>query len=446
MTLWMRADRVLTAVLVLGAAACDPVAEIREHFHAATPREAYEHALRTAGLETTALGRDWAAAGARSLVEPVLIDAPFRETGYLSPERPGAMSYRVEAQRGQRVAVEVRLDGDTTALIFVDVFRASADTAEAPEHVVSADSGANLLEFEPRRTGSYLVRVQPELLRGGRYTVEIRRGPSLSFPVQGGSNRSIQSVFGDSRDGGRRDHHGIDIFMPRGTPVLAATEAVVSRVQQTPRGGNVVWLRDTQRGISLYYAHLDRQLVTSGSTVKPGDTLGLVGNTGNARSTPPHLHFGIYSRGEGPIDPMAWVRLSRSEPDPLRVDTSLIGEWSRASREDVRLRAAPNADAPLLAELPRHTAMLIAAATGGWYRVQLPDGRTGFIASGLLEETDRPLRRQVLASGRAVWREVGPRPLAIDTVAAGESVDVLGRFGEFLLVQAGGRAGWVTLE
>jgi len=41
------------------------------------------------------------------------------------------------------------------------------------------------------------------------------------------------------------------------------------------------------------------------------DVVGYVGNTGNARSTPPHLHFGIYRRGEGPIDPLPFVNGAR---------------------------------------------------------------------------------------------------------------------------------------
>lgn len=61
----------------------------------------------------------------------------------------------------------------------------------------------------------------------------------------------------------------------------------------TPRGGKVVWMRDEARGMSLYYAHLDSQHVAAGAYVRPGDTLGFVGKTGNARTTPPHLHFGI---------------------------------------------------------------------------------------------------------------------------------------------------------
>ena len=72
-------------------------------------------------------------------------------------------------------------------------------------------------------------------------------------------------------------------------------------------GGNVVWIFDPSRGQSHYYAHLEKQAVSTGERVKAGDVVGYVGNTGNARTTPPHLHFGIYSRGEGPVDPLPFV-------------------------------------------------------------------------------------------------------------------------------------------
>jgi murein DD-endopeptidase MepM/ murein hydrolase activator NlpD len=72
-------------------------------------------------------------------------------------------------------------------------------------------------------------------------------------------------------------------------------------------GGNVVWVWDAERGQALYYAHLDRQDVSAGSRVHAGDVLGRVGNTGNARTTPPHLHFGIYRPIEGAIDPLPFI-------------------------------------------------------------------------------------------------------------------------------------------
>jgi hypothetical protein len=90
------------------------------------------------------------------------------------------------------------------------------------------------------------------------------------------------------------------------TPALAAADGVVRGVGVTSLGGKVVWLRD-EDGHALYYAHLDRQYVTEGQQVRTGDTLGFIGNTGNARTTPPHLHFGIYARGEGPVDPWYFV-------------------------------------------------------------------------------------------------------------------------------------------
>ena len=100
-----------------------------------------------------------------------------------------------------------------------------------------------------------------------------------------------------------------DLFAPRGTPVLAASAGRVRGVRETSRGGKVVWIRDPVREASLYYAHLDSQHVSDGQMVKRGDTVGFVGNTGNARGTPPQLHFGLYRRG--PVDPYPF-------PDPPR--------------------------------------------------------------------------------------------------------------------------------
>jgi murein DD-endopeptidase MepM/ murein hydrolase activator NlpD len=433
------------AALVLSA--CDPVEEIREHFEATTPREAYEHALRTAGLDGTALVREWTDAAERALDAPVPVAAPFSETGYLAPERPAALGYRVPVRRGQRVSIAMRMSGDTAALLFLDVHRAPRDTLEQPDHMTSADSGAHALEFEPRRDGEYIIRIQPELLRGGGYTLEIRNEPMLAFPVSGGGNGNIQSIFGDPRDGGARNHHGVDIFAPRGTPVVAAVAGTVYRVNETPRGGRVVWLRDERRGYRFYYAHLDRQLVANGASVEPGDTLGVVGNTGNARTTPPHLHFGVYMRGEGPIDPMPFVRRIATTPPALAVDTALIGGWTRTARDETRVRVSPSAQAEPIAELPRHTALLVMAGAGDWYRVALPDGRVGFVVARLVEEAERPLRREVLAAAQPVRLQPSPAAVAIASIPAGQPVDVLGRFGEFLYVQAGaGLAGWVAQD
>lgn len=119
----------------------------------------------------------------------------------------------------------------------------------------------------------------------------------LSFPVAGLTHRSIGSIWGDEHDGGRRSHEGVDIFAPRGTPVIAPTDGTVKMAEEKDIGGKVVWLADAKRSQNLYFAHLNDWNVKKGDRVKAGDTLGFVGNTGNARTTTPHLHFGIYSRG-----------------------------------------------------------------------------------------------------------------------------------------------------
>jgi len=96
-----------------------------------------------------------------------------------------------------------------------------------------------------------------------------------------------------------RAHRGVDIFAPRGSTAVAATDAWVVRVETTRVGGNVVWLQPLFGNMRLYYAHLDRQYVERGQFVLAGEPIGAVGNTGNAISTPPHLHFGVYVRKPG---------------------------------------------------------------------------------------------------------------------------------------------------
>src|SRR5690606_10594668 len=219
------------------------------------------------------------------------------------------------------------------------------------------------------------------------------------------------------------------------------------RVRETPSGGKVVWLRDEARGQSLYYAHLDSQLVADGMWVEPGDTVGLVGNTGNARTTPPHLHFGIYRRGEGPVDPYWFLYRPPAEPPRLAVDTASFGKWTRAARDGIRLRAAPADGAPALAELPRHTAMRVLAGTGSWYRVRLPDGTVGFVAGRLLEQADDAVASERVATTLALRSVPLPDAIVVDSIAPGAEVPVLGRFGAYLFVQApDGRTGWVELN
>ena len=147
--------------------------------------------------------------------------------------------------------------------------------------------------------------MQPPLYDEGEYSHAISIAPSLQFPVSGNKAKA-GSFWGDGRDGGKRSHEGIDIFAPKHTPAVAAADGYITGVKEGGIGGKTVWLRPTGKNYTLYYALLDKQTVSEGQVVKKGDVVGLVGNTGNAKHTPSHLHFGIYT-WNGPIDPFPFV-------------------------------------------------------------------------------------------------------------------------------------------
>lgn len=111
-------------------------------------------------------------------------------------------------------------------------------------------------------------------------------------PVKG--TRDLDDSWGAARSEGRR-HEGIDIVAPRGQPVVSATEGIVIKVGTNRLGGQVVDVLGP--GLEThYYAHLDRYGdFKPGDVVEPGDVIGYVGNTGDAKGTPFHLHYGIYS-------------------------------------------------------------------------------------------------------------------------------------------------------
>jgi hypothetical protein len=431
-------------LLLLSLSGCRQAETVREYFRDPTPHEEYLLGLSSAGLSQTALGQDWIQASREALRRPLVMDAPYQEEGFFPEEEPRALGYRFPLRRGQRLKVRVDLTGDGPARLFVDLFRSAPDTLRAPVPVLSGEAGEDLI-FEPRRTGDYLLRVQPELLRGGRFHVIIEKEPSLEFPVAGRTSRSIGSFFGDPREGGRRRHRGVDIFARRGTPVVAASEAYVSRVDTTPVGGRVVWLRDSRRQASIYYAHLHEILATEGTRVRPGDTLGLVGNTGNARTTPPHLHFAVYLRGEGAVDPWDYLVELPSELEPVEVELSELGEWVRICSDGIYLRDRPTRRGQVLNELPLHTAFRVVGGVGAWYRVDLPDGSWGFVTGRLTENADEPIRLERFAGVRPIQARPLPDSPVMDQVPPDVDVPVLGTFGDFLYVMPpGGRPGWIT--
>jgi murein DD-endopeptidase MepM/ murein hydrolase activator NlpD len=110
--------------------------------------------------------------------------------------------------------------------------------------------------------------------------------------------------------GAGRGHQGADIGSSCGTPLVAVGAGRVRMSKYHARAGNYAVLDLTGSELDLVYAHMvDPALVPAGSAVAAGQTIGFVGDTGNASGC--HLHFelweGAYYGGGAPIDPVPFL-------------------------------------------------------------------------------------------------------------------------------------------
>ena len=150
------------------------------------------------------------------------------------------------------------------------------------------------------------------------------QAPRYVFPVVGSVS------YSDTYGGFRGDvpgnwHHGDDIFAAVGTPVVAVADGTLNRVGWQRLGGWRLWVRDHYRN-QFYYAHLSgySPLALHSKTVKAGDVIGFIGNTGDAFTTPPHLHFEIHP-----------VSLLHLDYDGAVNPTSYLGRWQKPTRVNV---------------------------------------------------------------------------------------------------------------
>jgi murein DD-endopeptidase MepM/ murein hydrolase activator NlpD len=121
--------------------------------------------------------------------------------------------------------------------------------------------------------------------------------------------------------GGRRQHAGVDLAAPTGTPVYATADGVVSRADWYSGYGLYISL---EHGASMQtrYGHLSRLAVAAGDNVKKGDLIGYVGSTG--RSTGPHLHYEVRVEGIA-VNPIPYMVESEAQLAYAR-DARLTGQ------------------------------------------------------------------------------------------------------------------------
>lgn len=426
--------------LILILFGCKKEEIVPEVYLPSNAHEAYLYSLEQANLGETALGLDWKKSAESSLESPVNITLPFEEEFYWDPNSAEATGYRFFVKRGLRIEVEASVNSPDSILLFTDLFREEGDSINDWIHVATADSNYHL-EFEPRRDAYYVLRMQPELLRGGRFNVLIRETPSLGFPVSGKNSRAIQSFFGAERDGGVREHHGVDIFAPRHTPVVAPVDATVRRVDVGEVGGRYIYLYDQARSMSLYFAHLETQEVTPGMHVSAGDTIGTVGNSGNAITTPPHLHFGIYARG--PIDPLYFIKETNEVPDKILGDTLFLNEWIR-SITTAAIRTSPKSSSESIDMMEINSVMKVKGLAGSFYRVVLPDGTSGYIRRNQVELLGNSLVEEIIPKALELLNTPNDKAIYIAEIKSGDAFKVLGKYKDYSYGSTvEGRIGWI---
>ena len=151
----------------------------------------------------------------------------------------------------------------------------------------------------------------------------------IAMPLEDVSKKAVANTWHAPRGTGRL-HEGQDIFAPRGTPILSATNGFVYKIGENNLGGQTVSVIGSG-GRVYYYAHLDRYApgLEVGDRVSTRTVLGYVGTTGNAQGTPPHLHFGVYTFN-GAINPLPLLTdrtapvLTKNKPKESKSKRTLV--------------------------------------------------------------------------------------------------------------------------
>ncbi len=348
-----RARTDLRAVSLFGGEITVDAVVARSWASARTGEESFDG---TAVTNLTVLGQ---------AVQPAAdLRVPLGDWGHLTLLQERSQSTEGRAVRGWVTVLDVRLDADHAALpigtrILVGYAEASALSPKpaltvkaavagkettAPEKPVVAQPvppgsrrGLGIPADMPRpgTTGpSPLVQIAPKVTK--RLTAA-----GYVFPVYGPSGFS--DTFGAAR-ATTGWHHGQDIFAALGAPVLAVADGTVFSVGWNRVGGNRLWLRD-RYGNEFYYAHLAAfsPLAVDGGRVQAGDVVGFVGNTGDADTTPYHLHFEIHPSSllflgyDGVVNAYPYLRAWQHAKD---VDFPSAAVWAPTLRATGRAPAA----------------------------------------------------------------------------------------------------------
>lgn len=409
-----------------------------------TPHDQYEKKIKDAGSKQSELGEAWLKAAAITLNNPLDISLPYSETGYFADDRANGVGLRFKARRGQQLKINLTKKPAANFAMYLDLWQPyPVHENKTPKFILAADTVNLVLEYAVTEDTTFIVRIQPELLKEGEYTLTINAGPSLAFPVSPKVKSSIISFWGDGRDNGGRKHEGIDIVAPKYSPAVASANGVVTRVNENELGGKVIFMRPDNAYYSLYYAHLDSQIAVEGQHVKTGDVLGLTGNTGNAKFTVSHLHFGIYTN-TGAIDPLYFVKNDYKQPAKLFVPLSNLNTWMRSGKNSKLYLDQTSGNSNFFV-LDDNTLLRPEAATGNLYRVILPDGKKGFIEGNAITSLIKPLKRFTIKNAQPLLSKPDNGGLHKKMLVAGDKINILAAFKDFYFVSdKENMEGWIS--
>ena len=253
------------------------------------------------------------------------------------------------------------------------------------------------------------------------------------FPVAGLASWSDD--WGACRGAGcERSHEGLDIFAAEGTPLVATADGVVTQKYVGDLPGISLEIQDAQ-GIQYFYAHLSAwaEPIQVGDTVHVGQVIGYIGNTGNAITTPHHVHLEIQPGGI-PVPPKPfvdrWLQIAELRAQQL---VAQVTEQPLPETSDYRITRLFNlSGGGEILETGAERLLALAGIQPSVSSLQMAETLLGEMAweidwagqadpqfEALVEGATADVAAEVDLSGVSPWTSFGASPAAEETTSGG---------------------------
>lgn len=160
-----------TISMVIVLAGCAPE-RVDEAHRPRRTYSAYRHALSDMEIDRSDRGRRWLDAAERAVTIADTVSLPFADTLVFDPAEPDAVAIRFRTERGRTVSIALGPD-PRPPIFFVDLYRMIEDGGRVK--IATIDPDGHDTVFRSRRSATYVLRVQPELGRGGRIVVQVEQ-------------------------------------------------------------------------------------------------------------------------------------------------------------------------------------------------------------------------------------------------------------------------------